>query len=185
MEFRSFSFSFFFFFNFWFFFSMWNYFRFRWLLYVCNRYGYSIQKIPSSYLEISEKVIQDSIGSAAYMCNRGIDVIRSLAHGEDWNIFFKVWRATSTSCPVLGLLHLPLMVLNCGGRNYHGETVPAYHGNHDCGFSWAKQLSKNLIYMIIWLYFHRNVFFNDTLSSSFTENILTAYMVFFLILTCW
>lgn len=55
-----------------------------------NIYGYSIQKIPSSYLEISEKVIQDSIGSAAYMCNRGIDVIRSLAHGEDWNIFFKV-----------------------------------------------------------------------------------------------
>ncbi|KAF8393751.1 hypothetical protein HHK36_019949 [Tetracentron sinense] len=52
--------------------------------------GFTIQKISSSYFEVSETVIEDAIITVAYAWNRGVHTLRSLAQGDDWNLFFKV-----------------------------------------------------------------------------------------------
>ncbi|KAK9288132.1 hypothetical protein L1049_016580 [Liquidambar formosana] len=52
-------------------------------------FGFSVQRISLSWFEISEMDMK-SITTIACFWNRGMDIIRSLAQGEDWSIFFKV-----------------------------------------------------------------------------------------------
>ncbi|XP_059654680.1 3beta-hydroxysteroid-dehydrogenase/decarboxylase [Cornus florida] len=55
-----------------------------------NVFGFTIPRISLSCFQISEVDMRNSITSIAYMWNSVIHVTRSLAQGEDWNIFLKV-----------------------------------------------------------------------------------------------
>ncbi|KAK6914533.1 3-beta hydroxysteroid dehydrogenase/isomerase, partial [Dillenia turbinata] len=55
-----------------------------------NIYGFSIQRISSSYFEISENVTRDLAATIACFWNEGAHIVRLLAKGEDWNTFLKV-----------------------------------------------------------------------------------------------
>jgi len=46
--------------------------------------------IPLSYFEISNAEVKDSVITTVYLWNKGFQIIRRLAHGEDWSAFFKV-----------------------------------------------------------------------------------------------
>ncbi|KAK7341566.1 hypothetical protein VNO80_24500 [Phaseolus coccineus] len=53
-------------------------------------FGFKIQRIPFSCFEISDAVVKDSVITTVYLWNKGFQIIRRLAHGEDWSAFFKV-----------------------------------------------------------------------------------------------
>ncbi|KAL4290364.1 hypothetical protein GQ457_14G000960 [Hibiscus cannabinus] len=52
--------------------------------------GYAVQEIPSSCFEVTVSDVQKSLRSIAYIWNRGVRRITTLAKGEDWCKFFKV-----------------------------------------------------------------------------------------------
>ncbi|CAJ1933352.1 unnamed protein product [Sphenostylis stenocarpa] len=53
-------------------------------------FGFNIQRIPVSYFEISDAVVKDSVTTIVYLWNKGFQIIRRLAHGDDWSAFFKI-----------------------------------------------------------------------------------------------
>ncbi|BAT90849.1 hypothetical protein LR48_Vigan08g164800 [Vigna angularis] len=53
-------------------------------------FGFNIQRIPLSCFEISDAVVKDSVITTVYLWNKGFQIIRRLAHGEDWSAFFKI-----------------------------------------------------------------------------------------------
>lgn len=55
-----------------------------------NIFGFSVQRISLSSFEMSKMDMRDSVTNVAYMWNRVVCIIRSLAEGQDWSIFFKV-----------------------------------------------------------------------------------------------
>ncbi|KAK6930524.1 3-beta hydroxysteroid dehydrogenase/isomerase [Dillenia turbinata] len=55
-----------------------------------NIYGFSIQRISSSYFEISENVTRDLAATMACSWNEGAHIVRLLAKGENWSTFLKV-----------------------------------------------------------------------------------------------
>lgn len=65
-------------------------FQVYWLSCLCNRFGFSIPRISASSFEISEVDMTNSAKTIVHMWNRGAHVIKALAQGEDWNLFFQV-----------------------------------------------------------------------------------------------
>ncbi|KAG5530708.1 hypothetical protein RHGRI_025620 [Rhododendron griersonianum] len=55
-----------------------------------NIFGFSIPRISASSFEISEVDMTNSAKTIVHMWNRGAHVIKALAQGEDWNLFFQV-----------------------------------------------------------------------------------------------
>ncbi|XP_057958057.1 3beta-hydroxysteroid-dehydrogenase/decarboxylase isoform X2 [Malania oleifera] len=53
-------------------------------------FGFNVQRISLSCFEIPDMVVEDSFIVIATLWNRGVDVIRALAKGNDWNLFLKV-----------------------------------------------------------------------------------------------
>ncbi|KAF7131653.1 hypothetical protein RHSIM_Rhsim09G0022400 [Rhododendron simsii] len=53
-------------------------------------FGFSIPRISASSFEISEDDMTNSAKTIVLMWNRGAHVIKALAQGEDWNLFFQV-----------------------------------------------------------------------------------------------
>ncbi|GAV64310.1 3Beta_HSD domain-containing protein/Reticulon domain-containing protein [Cephalotus follicularis] len=52
-------------------------------------FGFTVHRMSSSCFEVSETVVIDSVRSLAYLWNRGVNSIRSMAKGDDWNNFLK------------------------------------------------------------------------------------------------
>ncbi|KAG4967135.1 hypothetical protein JHK87_032786 [Glycine soja] len=46
--------------------------------------------IPTSYFEISDTTVKDSVTTTVYLWNRGFQNIRGLAQGDNWSAFFKI-----------------------------------------------------------------------------------------------
>uniref|UniRef100_A0A0R0HB36 Reticulon-like protein n=1 Tax=Glycine max TaxID=3847 RepID=A0A0R0HB36_SOYBN len=53
-------------------------------------FGFHIQRIPTSYFEISDTAVKDSVTTTVYLWNRGFQNIRGLAQGDNWSAFFKI-----------------------------------------------------------------------------------------------
>eukprot|EP00256_Glycine_max_P041193 XP_006590931.1 3beta-hydroxysteroid-dehydrogenase/decarboxylase isoform X2 [Glycine max] len=52
-------------------------------------FGFHIQRIPTTYFEISDTAVKDSVTTTVYLWNRGFQNISGLAQGDDWSAFFK------------------------------------------------------------------------------------------------
>ncbi|XP_042514509.1 3beta-hydroxysteroid-dehydrogenase/decarboxylase [Macadamia integrifolia] len=53
-------------------------------------FGFTIQRMSSSYFEISERMIKDAFMPLASLWNRWAVTLKSSSQGRDWNTFFKV-----------------------------------------------------------------------------------------------
>ncbi|XP_027356647.1 3beta-hydroxysteroid-dehydrogenase/decarboxylase isoform X2 [Abrus precatorius] len=53
-------------------------------------FGFSVQRMPMSYFEISDTVVKGSVANTAYLWNKGFQKIRGLAQGDDWSTFVKI-----------------------------------------------------------------------------------------------
>lgn len=53
-------------------------------------FGFSIQKIPLSCFKVHDTSTKYIVAGTVSLWNRGVGVIKSLAQGEDWSLFFKV-----------------------------------------------------------------------------------------------
>ena len=60
-----------------------------------DRFGFQLQRIPTTYFEISDTAVKDSVTTTVYLWNRGFQNISGLAQGDDWSAFFKVKDAVS------------------------------------------------------------------------------------------
>ncbi|ONK72407.1 uncharacterized protein A4U43_C04F19100 [Asparagus officinalis] len=56
----------------------------------CSMFGFSIEKMPSSYFEVSESVVRHSLNTIASIWNNGLSLLKSVSEGGNWNIFIKV-----------------------------------------------------------------------------------------------
>ncbi|KAG1328277.1 putative Reticulon-like protein [Cocos nucifera] len=53
-------------------------------------FGFNLQKMSSSYFQVSESTVRKSFIAMAALWNKVISLLKLLAQGDDWNIFFKV-----------------------------------------------------------------------------------------------
>ncbi|XP_031273567.1 3beta-hydroxysteroid-dehydrogenase/decarboxylase isoform X2 [Pistacia vera] len=60
-----------------------------------NIFGLKVPSIPLSSFEISETLIKNSMARIAFLWNRGIWNLRTLAKGDDVNNFIKLWSSPS------------------------------------------------------------------------------------------
>ncbi|XP_010908964.2 3beta-hydroxysteroid-dehydrogenase/decarboxylase isoform X1 [Elaeis guineensis] len=54
-----------------------------------SMFGFNLQKMPSSYFQVSESTVRQSFITMAAPWNKVISLLKLLAQGDDWNIFFK------------------------------------------------------------------------------------------------
>ncbi|OVA11072.1 3-beta hydroxysteroid dehydrogenase/isomerase [Macleaya cordata] len=55
-----------------------------------SMFGFTVRRMHPSHFQVSETVTKDLIISLASAWNRWVLTLRSFAHGDDWNTFFKV-----------------------------------------------------------------------------------------------
>ncbi|XP_030470361.1 3beta-hydroxysteroid-dehydrogenase/decarboxylase isoform X1 [Syzygium oleosum] len=54
-----------------------------------NLFDSNIKTTSFSCFDMQKSIVEESLGSIISLWNRGVHIIRSLAQGEDWNIFFE------------------------------------------------------------------------------------------------
>ncbi|XP_038970289.1 3beta-hydroxysteroid-dehydrogenase/decarboxylase isoform X3 [Phoenix dactylifera] len=53
------------------------------------RFGFNLEKMSSSYFQVSESTVRQSFITMASLWNKVVSVLKLLAQGDDWNVFFK------------------------------------------------------------------------------------------------
>lgn len=55
-----------------------------------SMFGFSIEKMPSSYFEVSELSVRQWLTTLASIWNNGLFILQSVSQGDNWNVFIKV-----------------------------------------------------------------------------------------------
>ncbi|XP_008788217.2 3beta-hydroxysteroid-dehydrogenase/decarboxylase isoform X2 [Phoenix dactylifera] len=54
-----------------------------------SMFGFNLEKMSSSYFQVSESTVRQSFITMASLWNKVVSVLKLLAQGDDWNVFFK------------------------------------------------------------------------------------------------
>lgn len=90
------------------------------------RFGLKVPSIPLSSFEVSETPLKNSIATIAFLWNWAILNLRTLAKGDDWKNFIKVWIVTLIL--LLCMLHFKVVCPNVPRYSYNCCNIIFFKG---------------------------------------------------------